>query len=90
MLNSLVIESTVDRIMREDDSIVFSIIVGEKLVEISRFKVSVFGKFAENYNLRKGTELRVCGRLRELNGDVFIVAEHFNFKETFNPLLDEI
>lgn len=91
MLNSLIIEGTISKIMnRGDGSVVFSLIVENRLGEISHFEVRTFGKLAENHILRKGTELRICGCLRETHNSVFIIAEALDIKKIFNPLLDEI
>ena len=89
MLNSLLIEGTIDKIVStENNSIIFSLAVAGREGEISHFKVKAFGKLAKSSDLKIGRELRIVGCLRELQGDLFIIAEHLEFKKTFNPLLD--
>ena len=92
MLNSLIIEGVIDKIVStENNSIIFSLAVARREGEISHFKVKAFGKLAKSSDLKTGRELRIVGCLRELQGDLFIIAEYLDFKPLSNTslLLDE-
>lgn len=89
MLNSVIIEDAIDKIIStENNSITFSLAVVRGKWEVSHFKVKISYRLAKSSDFKKGREIRVCGCLRELQGDLFISAECLEFKKTFNPLLD--
>lgn len=95
-LNSLILEGTVnEKPVREnrENVVVLKFPVNvkryyknadnENVEESYRFNVEAYNQmaeFTESKLLKPGRGIRVVGRLKEVKGNVFVVAEHIEFK----------